>query len=95
MMYGCTKTYFYMSELGKKQLFVYSCSSIILFIVTMFHKLYIFFLKCRLGLFLCKAWGVCRLPGGGYVHCNMALYVRLFIYSWGQKFKSTYELGCG
>lgn len=40
--------------------FVYSSNSIILFIiVTMFHKLYIFFLKCCGCLFLCKAWGFC------------------------------------
>lgn len=43
--YGCTKTYFYMSEI-KNGFFVYSSNSIILFItVTMFHKLYIFFLN--------------------------------------------------
>lgn len=52
--YGCTKTYFYMSENG---FFVYSNNSIILFIiVTMFHKLYIFLLKCRGCVFLCQAW---------------------------------------
>lgn len=79
--YGCTKTYFYMSEIFKKKIcfFVYSSNSIILFIiVTMFHKLYIFFLKCRGCLFLCKAcffWLLLTL-GRGYVHCNMALYVR-------------------
>lgn len=44
--YGCTKTYFYMSEILKNGFFVYSSNSIILFIiVTMFHKLYIFFLN--------------------------------------------------
>lgn len=45
MTYGCTKTYFYMSEIFLKMaFFVYSSDSIILFIiiVTMFHKLYIF-----------------------------------------------------
>lgn len=42
--YGCTKTYFYMSEILKNCFFVYSSNPIILFIiiVTMFHKLYIF-----------------------------------------------------
>lgn len=38
--YGCTKTYFYMSEILKNGFFVYSSDSIILFIiVTMFHKI--------------------------------------------------------
>ncbi len=42
--YGCTKTYFYMIEILKMAFFVYSSNSIILFIiVTMFHKLYIFY----------------------------------------------------
>lgn len=65
--------------------FVYSSNSTRLFIiiiVTMFHKLYVLFLKCggclfflnvkHGGLFFCY-----RLPvGRRRVHCNMALYVR-------------------
>lgn len=35
---------------------MYSSDSILFIIVTMFHKLYISLLKCRGGLFLCKAW---------------------------------------
>lgn len=71
--------------------FVYSNDSMILFIiVTLFHKLYIFLLKCRGCLFLCPAWvfsdGIYAL-WRGHVPCKIAFYDRHIYMPSARKYK--------